>query len=115
MSILHHVQDEHVWLGGRCEHEPLTGPPTDRDGNEIPYFQKSEQALHALRKLVMDKRWLESMKYYTKFRLVNAIIHLIYNTYFLVLGILECWKPSIVLYWDIALRDLLFSKLFIHF
>jgi len=68
ISILHHVQSEHVWLGGECEHEALVGPPTDKDGNEIPYFTRDEQALNALCKLVMDKRWLDSLKYYTKFR-----------------------------------------------
>ena len=80
ISILHHVQNEHVWLGGRCEHEPLTGPPTDKDGNEIAYFERNEQAVHALRKLVMDKRWLESMKYYTKFRLVS--VTMFFNVFF---------------------------------
>ena len=74
ISILHHVQNEHVWLTGRCEHEPLVGPPTDRDGNEIPYFKRDEQAMYALRKLVMERRWLESMKHYTKFRLVSVTI-----------------------------------------
>ena len=74
ISILHHVQNKHVWLTGRCEYEPLVGPPTDRDGNEIPYFKRDEQAMHALRKLVMERRWLESMKHYTKFRLVSVTI-----------------------------------------
>jgi len=62
------VQDEHVWLGGKCEHDSLSGPPTDKDGKEIPYFLYDEQALHALRTLVTDRRWLESMTYYTKFQ-----------------------------------------------
>jgi len=79
------VQDEHVWLGGQCEHDPLTGPRTDKDGKEIPYFLHDEQAMHALRMLLMDRRWLESMTYYTKFRLefmsVCLIIHISMQAY----------------------------------
>ena len=63
------MQNEHEWLSGRCEHDMLTEPPTDGDGNELQYFNRGEPALQALRKLVLDKNWLESMRYYTKFRL----------------------------------------------
>lgn len=67
-SVLHHVQNEHEWLSGRCDHKQLTGPPTDGDGNELQYFARGEPALQALRKLVLDKKWLKSLSYYTKFR-----------------------------------------------
>ena len=49
------MHDEHVWLGGKSAHDLLTGLPTDKDGKDIPYCLDDEQALHALRKLVMDK------------------------------------------------------------
>ena len=55
ISIIHHVQNKQVWLGERCECESLMGLPTDREGNEIPYFKRGEQALHELRRLVMDR------------------------------------------------------------
>ena len=67
-SVLHHVQNEHEWLSERCDHEQLTGPPTYGDGNELQYFTRGEPALQALHKLVLDKKWLESLSYYTKFR-----------------------------------------------
>lgn len=50
-----------------CEHEELTGPPMDPDGNELQYFSRHEPAFNALRKMLTDKRWLNSLKDYTKF------------------------------------------------
>ena len=69
-AVLHHVVNEHHWLTGlqQCEHDVLTGSPTDNDGRELHYFNKREAAFGALQKLVTDKRWLKSLKYYTKFR-----------------------------------------------
>ena len=67
-SLLHHVLDEHQWIDGQCEHDVLTGPPTDGDGRQLQYFRRYEPSFRALQKLVMDQKWLESMKYYTKFR-----------------------------------------------
>jgi len=70
-AVLHHVINEHKWLTGlyQFEHEPLTGPPTDSDGKVIQYFSRNEKAFSCLQKLLTDKRWLPSLKYYTKFRL----------------------------------------------
>jgi len=82
---LHHVQDRHEWILGRyiqcaflnhynckyitsCEHDELTGPPTDPDGNPLEYFDRTEKAFRALQKLVLDDKWLLSMKYYINFR-----------------------------------------------
>ena len=53
-----------------CDHEPLVGPSTDADGNELQYFSQYEPAFKGLQKLVMDQQWLKSMKYYVKFRSV---------------------------------------------
>ena len=41
-TLLHHVIGEHQWLTGQCEHDVLQGPPTDPDGNQLVYFDKSE-------------------------------------------------------------------------
>ena len=60
----------HEWNCGCCDHEPLTGPPTSPDGKELEYFSRYEPAFKALQKLIMDKQWLKSMKYYVKFRSV---------------------------------------------
>ena len=67
-TLLHHVIGEHQWLTGQCEHDILQGPPTDPDGNQLACFDKNEPAFKALRKLVMDEKWLKSMVFYTKFR-----------------------------------------------
>lgn len=53
---------------GKCEHPPLTGPPTDGNGAEIGYFNQREPAFKLLRKIVTDANWLKSLKAYTKFR-----------------------------------------------
>ena len=46
--LLHHVINEHEWLTGACEHEALTGPPTDGDGRQLEYFSRQEPAFRTL-------------------------------------------------------------------
>ena len=53
--LLHHVT-------GSCEHEALTGPPTNGDGRQVDYFSQNEPAFRALQKNVMDIRWLKSIQ-----------------------------------------------------
>lgn len=54
ISLLHHVQNEHMWILGRCDHidadgvDCLSGPPTDENRQVIPYFEPDEPALEAL-------------------------------------------------------------------
>ena len=71
--MLHHVINEHEWICGECEHEPLTGPPTDVNGQEISYFRIGEPAFQVLQKVVTDRAWLESLKSYTRFRYSQSI------------------------------------------
>lgn len=68
--MLHHVANEHEWACGECEHELLTEPPTDTNGQQITYFRTGEPAFQALQKIVTDRAWLESLKSYTRFRYV---------------------------------------------
>ena len=70
LGLLYHVTNEHEWLSGQCDHEQLTGPPTDGKGNVIEYFRIDESALQALRRLMTDKQWMKSMKFYVNFRQV---------------------------------------------
>ena len=56
------------WLTGTCSHEPLTGPPTDPNSRQLEYFSQHEPAFKVLQKCVFDQTWLESFKYYKKFR-----------------------------------------------
>jgi len=65
-SVLHHVTNDHDWFLGRCEHPPLTGPPTDSNRKEIFNFNVDEPAFRLLRKMVMDKARLKSLSAYVK-------------------------------------------------
>ena len=77
--MLHHVVDEHVWAlyggetGGRCAHEQL-----DEEERKKPWLKKNSPAHDALRKIIMDKRLLNTLKYYTNFRLVYNMYVLLY-------------------------------------
>ena len=48
VSLLHHVQDEHQWSNGMCEHDPLVDGPTDSDGRQLHHFSRYEPAFKAL-------------------------------------------------------------------
>ena len=49
--MLHHVQNEQVWILGKYCHvaddgtDTAPGPPTDGDGKVLPHFEKTESAL----------------------------------------------------------------------
>ena len=59
-SILKHVTNRHVWQDGECAHGPLVNHNKTRKDENSP-------AVKELRKIVMDCKWLKSMKFYTKF------------------------------------------------
>ena len=46
---------------------------SDLDGNKPQCFAQGGPALQELRKLILGKRWLESLHHYTKFRLVVTL------------------------------------------
>ena len=48
----------------------MVEPPRNRHGDILPWFTPDEAATEALRKVVMDRRWLQSLKFYVNFRLV---------------------------------------------
>ena len=55
-----------TWNTGECEHEELERPPTENN-KVIPYL-KNEPPFQNLQKIVLNYKWLESVKYYTRFR-----------------------------------------------
>ena len=75
ITMLHHVVDEHVWAlyggktDGRCAHEQL-----DEEERKKPWLKKNSPAHYALRKIIMDKCLLNTLKYYTNFRFVYPSI-----------------------------------------
>ncbi|XP_070548070.1 uncharacterized protein [Ptychodera flava] len=69
-GVLHHVTDEHAWAlpygqgNNRCDHGPLSAERVQ--GRE--WLKKGDPAHVALRKVVLDKRFLNKVHYYLNFR-----------------------------------------------
>lgn len=70
ICILHHVANEHEWIveeGGnkaKCDHDPIP----DEEQREKLWLKKGSTPHKALAKIVMDKRFLNTFRYYTHFR-----------------------------------------------
>lgn len=60
-SLLKHVTDCHVWQDGECSHGPIPRQAKT-------WVDKDSGAMKELRRIVMDVKWLKTMKFYTKFR-----------------------------------------------
>lgn len=60
---LHHISGEHEWETGECDHEEI-----DEQESHMPYFEKNGKDFEAVQKIVLDKQWMESLKYYIRFR-----------------------------------------------
>ena len=58
-DVLHHVVGEHEWSDGQSPHSLLVLSYTD-----IPLLGKGTKAIEALTKVILDKRWLESLVFY---------------------------------------------------
>lgn len=63
LGITHHIQGEHKWIDGECSHGQLS-----EDDHTKPLIPEDTPAHEALKKIVFDPRWLESMEYYVNFR-----------------------------------------------
>lgn len=55
VGALYHVCGEHSWASGRCKHEDQEN--TEGSNN---YLNKDSKAMAALRKIVLDSKWLNS-------------------------------------------------------
>ncbi|XP_062578022.1 uncharacterized protein LOC134239904 [Saccostrea cucullata] len=68
MAILYHVNNKHIWPGGRCRHpEGLQNPEGAK------WLKKDLSAYKELRKVVLNRDWCGSMKYYTHCRQTWAV------------------------------------------
>ena len=59
IALLHHVCNEHDWLGGACDHE---------DGEHetnLPWFDHRDADFIELQKIILNPDLLGSFKYYT--------------------------------------------------
>jgi hypothetical protein len=72
-GVLHHVCGEHDWIMDSCEHDALEEPCRDRYGNTLEYFSKGDSAHTTLQDVVLNTRWMRSLKYYTKFRHTGSL------------------------------------------
>ena len=69
VGVLHHVVNEHEWflpyseMGMcTCVHDPLS------DTRDKAWMTKGSAAHEALRKIILDKRFLNNIHYYLNFR-----------------------------------------------
>ena len=96
-GVLHHVCGDHDWIMDRCAHEELTVPCSDRYGNALEYFSKGELAHVSLQNVVLNPRFLTSLKYYTNFRYMSICnVHTKVTTFYLLFSpssdILVHWR-----------------------
>lgn len=87
----------------------MDGPPKNRRGEPLPWFTLHEPATEALRKVVMDQKWLGSMCYYVTFRLVwqcsvvESLLYCIHSVllcimYYRHTGYLESFHNLVLMY-----------------
>ncbi|KAF1384370.1 hypothetical protein PFLUV_G00117630 [Perca fluviatilis] len=62
MGLLHHVTNEHRWVQGNCQHEPM-----EHDGTK-QWFVRGSMAHEALKGIMRNKRWLNEVHKYLNFR-----------------------------------------------
>ena len=77
--MLHHVCNEHEWTTGECHHGPSSDPPTLADGTVVPYFCKDDRDFEVLQKIIIDEKWMKSLKFYIRSR----YMHYVHTIYFL--------------------------------
>ena len=113
----------HEWYQGQCKHDVLTEPPT-LHGVEISYFMRGNPDFRLLQKILTDKRWMISLKYFTRFRLdfgLWIVMHdqppLSYTkpvtvciAVTLPIDTLECWKTFTIPYLHIVPKGMHLGK-----
>ena len=62
IALLHHVCNEHDWLGGPCDHED------GENDASLPWFDNRDADFIELQKVILHPDLLASFKYYTQFR-----------------------------------------------
>ena len=97
-GVLHHVCNRHEWYQGECEHDALTEPPTNQYGIEIPYFERGHSDFKLLQKILTEKRWMTSLKYFTKFRYVCYVTIDGCTTFSRHTGMLENFHNTLLCY-----------------
>ena len=84
---------------GKCDHDPITRPNVDCHGKVLEWFKSDEIAMEALRTIILDKTWLESLRYYVRFRYVYMYMYLLYIVlYNRHTGQLESYHNLVLMY-----------------
>jgi len=59
--LLHHVCDDHEWVGGKCDHENL-------EEHDLPWFDRRDKDFEALQKIILEPQVLASFQFYVRVR-----------------------------------------------
>lgn len=60
------MTNDHEWVGGKCEHEEV-------QEHALPWFRLCDEDYAALQKIVLDPKFLDTLKFYTSFRHTGAL------------------------------------------
>ena len=76
-GVLHHMAGEYEWIDGECQHGPLVASETDKT-----YLDKNSKAMEAVRKVILDQRFVKSLYHYVTFRYTEyyaLLLQCVYN------------------------------------
>ena len=103
-GVLHHVQDVHEWYMGECDHSALTEPHTNQQGAVMESFRSGDADFSLFRSIIVDQRWMKSLKYYANFRYrclkVLITVDIILHNFIMPrhIGMLESFHNTLLAY-----------------
>lgn len=68
MAILHHINNKHIWPGGRCRH-----PEGVTEIENKKWLERDSEAFKQLRKMVTNREWCGTIHFYTNCKQTWAI------------------------------------------
>lgn len=68
MAILHHINNKHIWPGGRCRH-----PEGVTEIENKKWLERDSEAFKQLRKVVTNREWCGTIHFYTNCKQTWAI------------------------------------------
>ena len=100
-GVLHHVQDVHEWYMGECNHSALH---TNQQGAVMESFRSGDADFSLFRSIIVDQRWMKSLKYYANFRYrclkVLITVDIILHNFIMPrhIGMLESFHNTLLAY-----------------
>ena len=84
-KVFHHVCGEHSWAESHCSHNVHVEEESSKK-----YLTKTSKEMAALRKVILDRKWLQNLHFYVRFRWVTVMS---VPSHYCVLRFLKCfWK-----------------------